>query len=119
MNNQTLFLNGGISHREPVRADFIASTAENRPTFETLQDVEFGHQISTSRMSLTSNVYFMNYRNQLLLTGEINDVGAYIHSNVAKSHRLGIEVYGAYRIDKKLKVTGAITLSQNKIAQFN
>ncbi len=118
-SNQMLFLNGGISHREPVRADFVASTAENRPTFETLQDVEFGHQISTSKLSLTTNVYFMNYQNQLLLTGEINDVGAYIHSNVAKSYRLGVEVYGSYRFDKKLKLTGGVTLSQNKIAQFN
>ena len=117
--NQTLFLNGGISHREPVRADFISSTAENRPTYETLQDVEFGHQINNNRLSLTTNLYWMNYRNQLLLTGEINDVGAYIHSNVEKSYRLGIEVYGVYRFDKKLKVTGAITLSQNKIAQLN
>ena len=118
-SNQMLFLNGGISHREPVRADFIASTAENRPTFETLQDVELGHQINTSRFSLTTNLYYMNYQNQLLLTGEINDVGAYIHSNVAKSYRLGVEVYGSYRFDKKLKLTGGITLSQNKIAQFN
>ncbi len=117
--NQTLFLNAGISHREPVRADFIESTAQNRPTFETLQDVEFGHQMNTSRMSLTTNVYFMNYQNQLLLTGEINDVGAYIHSNVAKSYRMGVEVYGSYRFDKKLKMTGGITLSQNKIPQFN
>lgn len=117
--NQTLFLNGGISHREPVRADFIASTAENRPTFETLQDVEFGHQINTSRFSLTTNLYYMNYQNQLLLTGEINDVGAYIHTNVAKSYRMGVELYGSYRFDKKLKLTGGITLSQNKIAQFN
>lgn len=118
-SQQMFFLNGGISHREPVRADFISSTAENRPTFETLQDVEFGHQISTSKLNLTTNVYFMNYHNQLLLTGEINDVGAYIHSNVAKSYRLGVEVYGSYRFDKKLKLTGGITLSQNKIAQFN
>ena len=117
--NQTLFLNGGISHREPVRADFIASTAENRPTFETLQDVEFGHQINTSRLSLTTNLYYMNYQNQLLLTGEINDVGAYIHTNVAKSYRMGVELYGSYRFDKKLKMTGGITLSQNKIPQFN
>ncbi len=118
-SNQMLFLNGGISHREPVRADFIASTAENRPTFETLQDVEFGHQINTSRFSLTTNLYYMNYQNQLLLTGEISDVGTYIHTNVTKSYRMGVEVYGSYRFDKKLKLTGGITLSQNKIAQFN
>ncbi|MCX8486695.1 MAG: TonB-dependent receptor, partial [Crocinitomicaceae bacterium] len=102
--NQTLFLNGGISHREPVRADFVESTAQNRPTFETLQDVEFGHHINTNRFSLTTNLYYMNYQNQLLLTGEINDVGAYIHTNVAKSYRMGVELYGSYRFDKKLKL---------------
>ncbi|MEN9971841.1 MAG: hypothetical protein RIS20_188 [Bacteroidota bacterium] len=117
--HQILFLNAGISHREPVRADFVESTAQNRPTFETLQDVELGHQINSGRSSLTTNVYFMNYRNQLLLTGEINDVGAYIHSNVAKSYRLGVEVYGAYQFNKKWRVTGAITLSENKILHFN
>lgn len=117
--NQMLFVNAGISHREPVRADFVESTPQNRPTFETLQDVELGHQISTKRLNLTTNLYFMNYHNQLLLTGEINDVGAYIHSNVAKSYRLGMEVYGAYKFDKKWKMTGAITLSENKILHFN
>lgn len=116
--HQTLFLNAGISHREPVRADFIESTAENRPTFETLQDVEFGHQINTSKLNLTTNVYFMNYQNQLLLTGEINDVGAYIHSNVARSYRLGLEVYGFYRLNQKWRLTGAMTLSENKILHF-
>ena len=75
--------------------------------------------MNNSHLTLTTNLYWMNYQNQLLLTGEINDVGAYIHSNVAKSYRLGVEVYGSYRFDKKLKLTGGVTLSQNKIAQFN
>jgi iron complex outermembrane receptor protein len=116
---QMIFMNYGISHREPVRADFVQSTAQNRPTFETLRDLEFGHQVNANRLTFTTNLYYMNYKNQLLLTGAINDVGAYIHTNVATSHRLGIEVYGAYRFDKKLKLTGGLTLSQNKVAQFN
>ena len=116
---QMIFMNYGISHREPVRADFVQSTAQNRPTFETLRDLEFGHQVNTNRLTFTTNLYYMNYKNQLLLTGAINDVGAYIHTNVAKSHRLGIEVYGGYRFDQKLKLTGGLTLSQNKVAQFN
>jgi iron complex outermembrane receptor protein len=116
---QMIFMNYGISHREPVRADFVQSTAQNRPTFETLRDLEFGHQVNANRLTFTTNLYYMNYKNQLLLTGAINDVGAYIHTNVAKSHRLGIEVYGAYRFDQKLKLTGGLTLSQNKVAQFN
>ena len=116
---QMIFMNYGISHREPVRADFVQSTAQNRPTFETLRDLEFGHQVNANHLTFTTNLYYMNYKNQLLLTGAINDVGAYIHTNVAKSHRLGIEVYGAYRFDQKLKLTGGLTLSQNKVAQFN
>jgi iron complex outermembrane receptor protein len=116
---QMIFMNYGISHREPVRADFVQSTAQNRPTFETLRDLEFGHQVNANRLTFTTNLYYMNYKNQLLLTGAINDVGAYIHTNVAKSHRLGIEVYGGYRFDQKLKLTGGLTLSQNKVAQFN
>lgn len=116
---QMIFMNYGISHREPVRADFVQSTAQNRPTFETLRDLEFGHQVNANRLTFTTNLYYMNYKNQLLLTGAINDVGAYIHTNVAKSHRLGVEVYGAFRFDQKLKLTGGLTLSQNKVAQFN
>ena len=118
-NNQSLYVNGGISHREPVRADFVESTAQNRPTFETLRDVELGYNWNATRFSLTTNLYWMNYRNQLLLTGEINDVGAYVHTNVAKSHRVGIEVYGSFRMNSQLKITGALTLSQNKIARFD
>lgn len=116
---QLIFMNYGISHREPVRADFVQSTAQNRPTFETLRDLEFGHQVNANRLTFTTNLFYMNYKNQLLLTGAINDVGAYIHTNVAKSHRLGIEVYGGYRFDQKLKLTGGLTLSQNKVTQFN
>lgn len=118
-SQQMIFMNYGISHREPVRADFVESTAQNRPKYETLRDFEVGHQVNTNRLTFTTNFYYMNYHNQLLLTGEINDVGAYIHTNVAKSYRMGVEVYGSYRFDKKLKITGGITLSQNKIPQFN
>ena len=82
---QMIFMNYGISHREPVRADFVQSTAQNRPTFETLRDLEIGHQVNANHLTFATNLYYMNYKNQLLLTGAINDVGAYIHTNVAKN----------------------------------
>jgi len=60
----------------------------------------------------------MNYTNQLILTGEINDVGAYNRTNVAKSYRMGVELEAGYMVLKNLSVTGNLTLSANKIAAF-
>ena len=60
----------------------------------------------------------MNYKDQLILTGQINDVGAYNRANVAKSYRTGIELEAGYMLHKKLSVTGNVTLSMNKIKQF-
>ena len=60
----------------------------------------------------------MNYKNQLILTGEINDVGAYNRTNVAKSYRAGIELEAGYMLFRNLSVSGNLTLSQNKINEF-
>jgi iron complex outermembrane receptor protein len=61
----------------------------------------------------------MAYKNQLILTGEINDVGAYNRINVDKSSRMGVEVEVGYMLLKNLSFSGNITLNQNKIATFN
>lgn len=61
----------------------------------------------------------MNYKDQLILTGEINDVGAYNRTNVAKSYRMGIELEAGYMLLKNLSVSGNLTLSANKIEAFN
>jgi iron complex outermembrane recepter protein len=60
----------------------------------------------------------MKYRDQLVLTGQLNDVGAYVRDNVADSYRLGIELDGAYRLSKKFTIGGNLALSRNKIAEF-
>ena len=60
----------------------------------------------------------MEYKNQLVNTGEINDVGASIHSNIDESYRRGIEVETALKLTKKLSWSGNITLSENKIVSF-
>jgi len=61
----------------------------------------------------------MNYKNQLILTGEINDVGAYNRTNVAKSYRMGVELEAGYLVLKNLSLTGNVSLSTNKIQAFN
>ena len=64
-------------------------------------------------------MYYMHYNDQLVLTGQINDVGDYTRTNVDISYRAGIELEAGYRMSKKLSLTGNTTLSNNKITEFN
>ena len=108
-----------VANREPVRADFIQSSATSRPKSEQLQNTEIGYRFHSRKFFLNANYYLMNYKNQLILTGEINDVGAYNRTNVAESYRMGVELEAGYMLFKNVSVTGNITLSANKIKQFN
>jgi len=109
----------GIANREPVRKDFRESTAENHPKAENMRDIEIGYAYNHKKLAINTNIYWMDYTNQLILTGQINDVGGYTRTNAKKSYRAGIELAGSYKIIPSLALSGAFTLSQNKIKQFN
>ena len=119
-SSNQFFVSYGISHREPVRRDFRESTKQSRPKAEQMRDLEVGHIFHAgSKFALTSNVYWMDYTNQLILTGKINDVGSYTRTNVAKSYRAGIELSASYTVIKGFRLNGNLTLSQNKIKSFD
>ena len=107
----------GIANREPNRDDYVQSSEASRPKSEQLRNVEIGWKYQTKNAFFSSNLYYMNYKNQLVLTGKINDIGAYNRVNVAKSFRAGLELDAAYKW-KKWSVEGNLTLSQNKISDF-
>ena len=109
----------GIANREPVRKDFRESTAENHPKAENMRDLEIGYAYNYKKLAINTNIYWMDYTNQLILTGQINDVGGYKRTNSKESYRAGIELAGRYKIIPSLALSGAFTLSQNKIKQFN
>ena len=111
------YLSFGIANREPNRDDYVQSTAESRPKSEQLQNLELGWKNEQKNAYFSANLYFMNYKNQLVLTGEINDIGAYNRVNVAKSYRAGLELDAAYKW-KKWSANGNLTLSKNKILDF-
>lgn len=113
-----LYASYGKSSREPVRDDFINSTPQSRPNAEILHNVELGWRTQYERWQATVNAYYMYYPNQLILTGEINDVGAYIRSNVKNSFRSGIEMEGRCRILPVLQLAGNLTLARNQIREF-
>ncbi len=113
-----VYASWSVGHREPVRKDFIESKVSSRPSFEQLFDYEFGYKFKNNRFFTAVNGYFMDYNNQLVLTGQINDVGSYTRVNVKKSYRAGIELEAGIKVFSKLNVLGNLTLSQNKIASF-
>jgi len=114
----TMYLFGGIGNREPVRRDFTESSPESRPTHETLRNVELGYEYSGKHSRMGVNFYLMDYDDQLILTGEINDVGGFSRTNIDDSYRMGVELEGAYRLNDMLDWSGNLTFSRNKIALF-
>ena len=118
-SNQRVYLSFAVANREPNRTAYVDKDPNGKtPQYETLYDWELGYNFSSSAFSLAANYYFMNYKNQLVLTGEINDVGAPIMVNVDKSFRTGIELQAGIKIVKNLQWNGNTTLSLNKIKDF-
>ncbi|MBD1398292.1 TonB-dependent receptor [Pontibacter sp. JH31] len=116
-----------IGNREPVRDDFTESTANSRPEHETLRNVEAGYrgQLALGNLAgralsanVEANYFFMDYKNQLVLTGEINDVGAYTRTNIDRSYRQGIELAGALRLGTFASLNSNLSYSQSKVRDF-
>ena len=108
----------GIANREPERKDIIQAPVNNVPTSERLFNYELGFRKRMNKFSVEANAYYMDYQNQLVNTGQINDVGAYNRVNVASSYRAGIELAGGVQLLKKLRWQATLTYSQNRINHF-
>ncbi|MCF8202089.1 MAG: TonB-dependent receptor [Crocinitomicaceae bacterium] len=118
LGSNKLFGSVGIANREPVRRDFRESTPENRPLPERMYDAELAYRLVYKRWNAQANLFLMYYQDQLVLTGQINDVGGYTRTNVDQSYRAGLEFEFAYQLTEKWRLQGATTLSQNKIMNF-
>ncbi|HYQ58165.1 MAG TPA: TonB-dependent receptor, partial [Draconibacterium sp.] len=118
-DNQNLYLSFAVANREPNRTAFVDYPEGNEPpVHETLYDWELGYNYASSKLSLGANFYFMNYKDQLVVTGQINDVGAPIMVNVDKSYRTGMELQAGVQIANNFQWNGNTTLSINQIKDF-
>ena len=116
-----------IANREPSRNNYKenvvydASTGEytGLPHAERLYDYELGYTYSHPRFAIGANLYFMDYDNQLVLTGEYNDVGAYKTKNVKDSYRMGAEITAGVKITNWLRWDGNLVSSRNKILNYH
>lgn len=116
-----------MANREPSRNNYTenvwydAATQTlkgDMPKPERLYDYELGYTYSHPRFTIGANLYFMDYDNQLVLTGEYNDVGAYKTDNVKDSYRMGAEITAGVKILDWFRWDGNIVVSRNKIQNY-
>ncbi len=110
-----LYASYARANREPNRTDF--ENGEPRP--ERLNDFELGWRYNTDRVSLNVNGYYMGYRDQLVLTGALDNVGAPIRANSGESYRAGLEIDAAFTVTDELTIQPVLALSSNKNQDFN
>ena len=115
--NWQAYFSYAVANKEPNRDDFEAGIAQ-QPMAEKLNDFELGLEKKFSKVSFAANLYYMLYKNQLVLTGKINDVGAYTRTNIPNSYRLGLELQGKATISKYINISANVAFSENKVKDY-
>ena len=130
--NQTVYASFAVANREPIRKDYTDQPQTDReagkkPLPETLYNWEAGYRLRSnnteifglnSRFSIDANYYYMDYKNQLVLNGQLNDVGEPLRANVKDSYRKGVEIAGMVNLNDFVEISSNVTLSRNKIKNY-
>lgn len=116
--NHQAYASLSVGNKEPTRDEYVNSTPRDRPRHETVYDWEAGYKGSFENFYAEANLYYMNYVDQLIMTGEINNVGAYVRQNVPSSYRAGIEVQAGVQLLPNLQWSGNATMSRSKIRDY-
>ncbi|TDX00718.1 TonB-dependent receptor [Dinghuibacter silviterrae] len=111
------YLSVSMAGHEPNRSDFEANEAQ-QPKAEHLLDLEASLGQKTRTFSWNATAYYMRYKDQLVLTGKINDVGEYTRTNIPDSYRAGLELQGGLKLTRWFSASANLTLSQNKVLNF-
>ena len=108
-----------MSHREPERNNFTDNGSYPAPVPEQLIDYELGYEFNNQILLLGANLYYMDYNNQFVQTGEISDIGEALTTNIKKSYRMGAELQAGVNATKWLTIEANAAFSQNKILDFD
>jgi iron complex outermembrane receptor protein len=117
-SKSNIYASYAIANKEPNRDDYVNATGNVYPNSERLSNVEAGYRFKGDKFQAGLNAYSMIYKDQLVLTGAINDVGESIRQNVGDSYRLGIEFDASYTISDRFNVNANAALSRNKIKNY-
>ncbi|MGB0455982.1 MAG: TonB-dependent receptor [Flavobacteriaceae bacterium] len=111
--NNSFYASYARANKEPNRNDFESNATDLK--HETLNDFELGWRHQSKGFSLNANLYYMQYDNQLVLTGALDNVGEYLRENVDSSYRLGLELDASIVLTEQLTLNSNLALSKNKI----
>jgi iron complex outermembrane recepter protein len=107
-----------VGHREPTRNNYKDAELTANPTFERLINYELGYAYKQKNYAFGANAYYMDYKNQLVLTGKVNEIGEALTSNTPESYRVGIELTAGVHITPWLQWNGNLTISENIIKNY-
>ncbi len=113
-----LFASVGVAHKEPTRNNYTDGKLFERPTAERLIDYELGYTFTSKLFSAGANIYFMDYKDQLVLTGELNEIGEPLATNIPSSYRAGIELTAGVKLPCGFGWNANATFSRNRIKDF-
>ncbi|RZF58420.1 TonB-dependent receptor [Sphingobacterium corticibacterium] len=114
----SIYTSYAFGNKEPVRDDFVESSPNARPKPEKMHNIEAGYRLRKESLNIGANIYGMFYKDQLIRTGEINNVGGSIRENVPDSYRIGLELDGAWQISEQFRWKATAGLSENKIKNY-
>ncbi|MDR2824751.1 MAG: TonB-dependent receptor, partial [Prevotellaceae bacterium] len=116
--NNSIYASFSIANREPNRDNYTDAGVNDRPASERLFDTEVGYRFNNQYFTAELNLYNMQYKNQLILTGKTSDIGEPLTSNVADSYRRGAEISAGVKFSNLLSWNGNLSLSINKVKKF-
>ncbi|MCL2097525.1 MAG: TonB-dependent receptor plug domain-containing protein [Bacteroidales bacterium] len=120
-DNHRAYASFALVNREPNRSDLKDADKNGiriPPQAERLYDWEVGYANYGEFASIGLNLYYMNYRNQIVATGQVNDAYRAIMTNIPESYRMGIELFATARLSSAIELEGNLTLSRNKLKDY-
>jgi len=117
-NQHRLFASFSVAQKEPTRNNYTDGMFTVYPKSERLNDYEMGYQFKSERFSAGANLYYMDYKDQLVLTGQLNEIGEAMAANMPNSYRMGVELMGSALLAKNLTLHLNATFSKNRIQDF-
>lgn len=116
--NQRLFGSFSVAHKEPTRNNYTDGLFEEHPKAERLFDYELGYTYANDWIHAGANLYYMDYKDQLVLTGQLNEIGEAVAANVPDSYRMGIELMAGINLSCGFAWDINATWSRNRVQNF-
>lgn len=107
-----------VAHKEPTRNNYTDASGQLPPRAERMYDTELGYTFLSPKVSASATLYYMSYKDQLVLNGRTNEIGEPLTENVARSYRAGVELTAGWQIIPCLRIDATTTLSRNRILGY-